>query len=221
MSIWLILALIFAGLEGLVVWKGWRRVEYIAKPVVILCLFISLFMGTGLQGNAFWFGLGLLFSLAGDMLLLYPHDRLFLAGLVAFLLTHICYLIGFRQQILAPTAWSLILLSIILLNGVRVLRRIAGSMRLKGQDRLVYPVIVYGLVISLMLAAAMSTISDPAWETGTAFLVSAGAFLLWISDLMLAWNRFVFPTKFGNLPIIAAYQLGQILLTAGVIRQFG
>jgi uncharacterized membrane protein YhhN len=66
----------------------------------------------------------------------------------------------------------------------------------------------------------MSTISDPVWETGTAFLVSGGAFLLLISDLMLAWNKFVSPTKFGSLPVIAAYQLGQILLTAGVLRHF-
>jgi hypothetical protein len=80
---------------------------------------------------------------------------------------------------------------------------------------------VYGLVISLMLYAAMSTISDHDWEIGAAFLVSVGAFLFWLSDLLLAWNKFVSPYKFGRLPILAAYHLGQISLIAGVIRQFG
>jgi uncharacterized membrane protein YhhN len=221
MIIWLILALLFAGLEALAISKGWRRVEYIAKPAVIITLIAGLFVSTGLQGSAFWFGLGLLFSLLGDIFLLFPGDKMFLAGLVAFLLTHICYLFGFRQQMLAPSAWSLVLVFFILLNAVRLLRRLVGSMRASGWNRLVYPVIVYGLVISLMLFAAMSTLADHDWDVRAAFLVSMGAFLFWISDLMLAWNKFVSPTKGGRLAIVAAYHLGQISLIAGVIRQFG
>lgn len=221
MSIWLILALLFAGVEALAIRKGWHRAEYFAKPAVILSLITGLALSTGLKGNAFWFGLGLFFSLLGDVLLLFPSEKMFFAGLIVFMLTHICYLVGFRQQMLAPSTWSLVLIFVILLNAVRLLRRIAGSMRAGGMNRLVYPVIVYGLVISLMLYAAMSTISDPDWEIGAAFLVSAGAFLFWISDLMLGWNKFVPPSKFGRLPIIATYHLGQISLIAGVIRQFG
>ena len=113
------------------------------------------------------------------------------------------------------------LLILILLNGVRLLRRIAGAMRANRQDRMVYPVIIYGLVISLMLYAAMSTISDHSWNIVAAFLVSTGAFLFWISDLMLAWKKFVSPLRVGRLPIIVLYQLGQILLISGVIRQLG
>jgi uncharacterized membrane protein YhhN len=221
MIIWLILALLFAGLEAMAIWKGWQRVEYIAKPAVILSLIAGLFISTGLQGSAFWFGLGLLFALLGDILLLFSADKMFLAGLIAFLLTHICYLFGFRQQLFAPSAWSLVLVFVILLNAVRLLRRIAGSLRARALNHLVYPIIVYGLVISLMLFAAMSTLSDHDWDIGAAFLVSIGAFLVWISDLMLAWNKFVSPLKVGRLAIVAAYQVGQISLIAGVIRQFG
>lgn len=220
MSLWLILALVFAGVEALAVLKNWRWVEYITKPAVIASLILWLFVSTGLRGNAFWFGLGLLFSLLADVVLMFPHERMFLTGLVIFLLVHVCYLIGFNEQLLNLSAWSLILLSLILLNGVRLLRRIAGSMRAAGQNWLVYPVVVYGLVISLMLYAAMSTISDPAWEIGAAFLVSLGAFLFWLSDLMLAWNKFVTPLKSGRIGVIVTYHLGQISLIAGVIRHF-
>ena len=221
MIIWLILALLLAGLEALAIGKSWQRVEYIARPAVILSLIAGLFVSTGLQGSTFWFGLGLFFSLLGDVFLLSPSEKTFLAGLFAFLLTHVCYLFGFRQQMLAPSTWSLVVLFVILLNAVRLLRRIAGSMRARGTNRLVYPVIVYGLVVSLMLYAAMSTISDHDWDIGAAFLVSVGAFLFWISDLMLAWNKFVSPLKFRQLLIVLAYLLGQISLIAGVIRQFG
>jgi len=218
MILWPILALLFAGLEALAVWKGWRWVEYIAKPAVILSLIAWLFVSTGFQGIAFWFGLGLLFSLVGDVVLFFPQDSMFIAGLTAFLLTHISYLIGLRQQLLTPTAWSLVLLAVILLNAVRLLRRITGAMRTKGMSRMVYPVIIYGLVVSLMLATAMSTLSDPAWKAATAILITLGAALFWVSDLMLAWNKFVSPLKSGDLAIIMIYQLGQILLIAGVIQ---
>ena len=86
---------------------------------------------------------------------------------------------------------------------------------------LVYPVVIYGLVVSLMLYAAMSTISDHNWDIGAAFLVTIGAFLFWLSDLMLAWNKFVSPLKTSSILIVAAYQIGQISLIAGVIRQLG
>jgi uncharacterized membrane protein YhhN len=221
MIIWLILALLFAGLEALAIWKGWQRVEYFAKPAVILSLIAGLYISTGLQESAFWFGLGLLFSLLGDVVLLSLSEKMFLAGLVLFLFTHICYLSGFRQQLFAPSAWSLVLVFVILLNAVRLLRRIVGSMRARGQNRLVYPIIVYGLVISLMLFAAISTLSDQDWDMGAAFFVSMGAFLFWLSDLMLAWNKFVSPLKVGRLTVTAAYHVGQISLIAGVIRQFG
>jgi uncharacterized membrane protein YhhN len=221
MSIWLVLALLFAGMEALAVWNGWQQLEYIAKPAVILSLLAALVVSTGLQGSAFWFGLGLFFSLLGDVILISPSEKMFLAGLILFLLAYTCYLIGFRQQMLAPSVWSLVLISVILLNAVRLLRRIVGSMRTQGMDRLVYPVIVYGLVISLVLYAAMSTISDHNWDIGAAFLVSIGAFLFWLSDLMLAWNKFVSPLKTRPILIVAAYQIGQISLIAGVIRQFG
>ncbi len=220
MSIWPILALLFAIMEALAVWKGWRRVEYIAKPAVILILTAWLMLSTGLAGYAFWFGLGLMFSLLGDIVLLYPHRGMFLSGLIFFLLVHVCYILGFHEQFLNPSAWSMVVLVVILLNGVRLLRRIATAVREQGLNGLVYPIIIYGLVISFMLYAAMSTISDPDWKIGAAFLVSVGAFLFWLSDLMLSWNKFVTPLKGGRIPVIITYQLGQILLIAGVISHF-
>lgn len=220
MDIWLILALIFAGLEALAVWKGWHRVEYGTKPAVMALLFLWLVLRTGLRGSTLWFGAGILFSLFGDVLLLIPQDRMFMPGLVAFLLTHIFYLIGFQDQLVHPTAWTFMLLFFILLNAARLLRRIAGAVRAQGHSGLVYPVIVYGLVISVMLFAAMSTFFDEAWKTNAALFVSVGAFLFWISDLMLAWNKFVTPLKSGRIVSILAYHLGQIILIAGIISQF-
>jgi uncharacterized membrane protein YhhN len=101
------------------------------------------------------------------------------------------------------------------------MRRIVSAIRAKGQARLATPVIVYSIVITVMLYAAMTTISNPEWTTRASFLVSVGAFLFYISDLILAWNKFVSPIKNGRILNIAAYHLGQIGLIAGVISQIG
>ena len=221
MVIWLILALIFTAVQAIAVFKNLRRWEYLAKPAVMICLFLWLYTSTGLQGNSFWFGLGLLFSLAGDIFLMLSFERSFLLGLSAFLLAHIFYITGLREELVNLTAWSLILAVFLAINVGRLLRRIVGAMRSKGENRRVVPVILYGTVISVMLYAAMSTIYNPAWTTGAAFFISLGAFLFCTSDALLAWDRFVSPVPNGRLWNILLYHLGQISLIAGVISQFG
>jgi uncharacterized membrane protein YhhN len=219
MVFWLILAILFAALEVIAVSRNVQKLEYLAKPAVMICVFLWLYSSTGLRGNAFWFGLGLSFSLVGDVLLL--SDRMFLFGLIAFLFAHISYITGFKEEILTLTAWSLILAVFIAINVGRLLRRIVGAMRVKGENKLVTPVILYGTVISAMLYTAMSTIYNPLWKTSAAFFVSAGAFLFCASDAVLAWNKFVSPVRKGRVWNISLYYLGQIGLIAGVIAQFG
>ena len=223
----IILAFVFAGLETLALWKGWHELEYLAKPAVMVCLFIWLYTTAGLHGALLpptgitWFGIGILFSLAGDIALLFI-DRFFILGLVAFLLGHIAYLIGFNTPLPQTTsAWSFILAIVIGLGSVRVLRRIAGSMRAKGQTRLVIPVLIYGTVITLMLLAAMLTLFRLDWEATAAVLVSLGAALFYFSDIVLAWHRFVAPIKNGRMLNIGMYHLAQIAIVVGVALQFG
>ena len=221
MYLWLSLALIFATLEAIALSKNLGQLEYIAKPAVMVSLFLWLYTTTGLRGSTFWFGLGILLSLAGDILLMISLDRLFLPGLVAFLLAHISYILGFRAELVIASVWSLILLLFIAVNVSRLLRRIIVAMRAKGENKLILPVIVYGTGISVMLYAAMSTTSNLAWTPLAAFLVSAGALLFMVSDVILAWMKFVAPVKNGKVWNMALYHLGQLGLIAGVISRFG
>ena len=221
MNVWLILAFVFAVLESFVLWKSLNKLEYAVKPAVMVCLFVWLYLSTGLQGLTLWFGIGILFSLAGDVLLMISLDRMFIFGLIAFLLAHLAYLVGFQNELMKVSAWSVVLIVILVISAVRVMRRIVSAIRAKGQTRLVVPVIVYSTVITVMLYAAMTTLSNTEWKAGASLLVSAGAFLFYLSDLILAWNKFVSPINNGRILNIAAYHLGQIGLIAGVISQFG
>jgi uncharacterized membrane protein YhhN len=217
----IILAFIFAGLESLALYKGLRRLEFVAKPAVMVCLFIWLYMTASLHGAPLWFGIGVLFSLAGDIALIFI-NRLFMLGLINFLLGHVAYLIGFNIPLpQATTFWSIGLAVVIGLGSVRVLRRIVGSIRARGQKRLVVPVTIYGTVITLMLLAAMLTLFRLDWDATAALLVSFGAALFYFSDIVLAWNRFVSPIKNGRMLNIGMYHIAQIMIVVGVGTQFG
>ncbi len=221
MNIFLIAAFIFAVLEALALWKQWLKLESLAKPAVMIILFLWLWTSTGLNSASLWFGIGILLSLAGDVFLLISLDRLFLAGLVAFLLAHLAYLVGFNIPIPEISAWGFVLAVIVGLGGVRVIRRIIAPLAASGQGRIRMPIIIYSTVISLMLLSAMMKMTDITWNANAATLVGVGAFLFYVSDIILAWHKFVAPIQYGRIYNIGAYHLGQIMLIAGVIAQFG
>ena len=221
MNIFLLFAILFAALESLALWKYWLKLEYIAKPAVMISLFLWLFTSTGLNGALLWFGVGLILSLAGDVLLMLSLDRFFLFGLVAFLLAHLAYVIGFNIPLPEFSLWGIVFAVMVSLGGARVIRRIVDALPSRGQARMRMPIIVYSTVISIMLLSAMMKLMDLTWNANAALLVSGGAFLFYISDIILAWNKFVAPIQYGRIYNIAAYHLGQIMLIAGVIAQFG
>ena len=218
--LFLIAALICTGLEVVALQKNLPRLEFVAKPAVMVALFLWLWTSVGLKGALHWFGLGVLFSLVGDVLLMISLDRFFLAGLVAFLFAHAAYIIGFNTPIPALSAWSLLLAVIIGINGVRVLRRILAPLAAQGESHLRIPLLMYGMVISIMLLSAMLKLTDISWNAFAALLVGIGAFLFYMSDVILAWMKFIAPVQHGRLYNMLSYHLGQVALIAGVVLQF-
>jgi uncharacterized membrane protein YhhN len=212
-------ALIVAIADWVAVATQRKTLEYFAKPGVMLVLLVWLWQASGFSGSLIWFGLGLVFSMAGDIFLMLPRER-FIAGLVAFLLAHVAYVVGFNQT---PTAFNLagfVLAVLVTLVFLRVYRRIAAGLDASGQAALKTPVLIYSLVISVMLLSALLTLAADTWQAGAAILVSAGALLFFLSDTLLAWNKFVTPIKWGRLAVIITYHLGQILITVGAALHY-
>jgi uncharacterized membrane protein YhhN len=217
----IILFLVFAVTDWVAVSRGWRRVELVAKPAAMLVLLgVLVFVGGFGSLPLLCFALGVLFSLAGDVFLLLS-DRFFIFGLVAFLLAHLAYITGLNIPLpdVSPL-WSLGLALILAITASRILKRIIAGVRAKGLDRLAAPVAVYGIVITLMLLSALLTLYSLGWNTSAAGLVSLGAALFYISDVILALNKFVAPIRNGRLANMIAYHLGQLALIVGVILQF-
>jgi len=218
----LLLVLFIAALDWIAIAKAWRRLEYVAKPGVMVALLAWMWAQEGLAGmqaGLGWFFLGLTFSLAGDVFLLLPRER-FISGLGAFLLGHLAYLVGFNQTLPPVNVASLILL--VLVGGValQLYRRISAGLERKKQSNMKTPVLMYSVVISLMLVSALTTLVRQDWQAAPALLVSAGALLFFLSDSLLAWNRFVTSLPHGQLVVIICYHLGQVGIVLGSAMHF-
>ena len=213
------IAIIIAPLDWLSVAKDWRKIEYIAKPAVILALLAWLGFHDGVGGKMIWFVIGLLFSLIGDICLLFP-NKLFIVGLVSFLLTHIAYIIGLNPTLPPVNIASVILAVLVGITAAQIHNRIKSGLTIQGEENLKTPILIYTTVISLMLLSALLTLVRPSWDPFLAILVSTGAMLFSISDWLIGWNRFVNPIPSGRLITIVTYHIGQFGIIVGATLHY-
>lgn len=227
MFTWLFwLMVVLALLDWLASWQHWKKVRKFSKPGTLILLIAWFTQIGGWQGTLVWFGIGLIFSLLGDIFL-NMSPRFFMPGVGAFFLAHVSYIIGFWQTPAGGQSqpfslrWE-VFLPVLLVGGAFTLlnRRIRAGLREHGQTSMTLPVMLYAGILSIMLLSALSTLLRPGWVIPPAALVSLGAGLFFFSDSVLAYNRFVRPVPAGDLLVMVSYHLAQILITLGALSQF-
>jgi uncharacterized membrane protein YhhN len=180
------------------------RVEEIAKPLVMVGLIVvSLSVDSPPPGVRPWLVAALVAALLGDVFLL-PRLNRFVAGLAAFLVGHLLYVVALTQLGLQPEA---VLVGFIV-GGVvfgTVGRRVIVAVR---GSSLLGPVVAYNLVIAAMLVTAIGT-GEP--------LVGAGALAFAASDAVIGLDRFVLAGPSHRVLIMVLYHLGQVGLVAGIV----
>ena len=206
----LIAAAFVAVADWIAVARDDRAFERLAKPAVILCLFVAVVLaGPGIS-PARWLLIGALAaSLAGDWLLLPPGQLL--AGLAAFLVAHLAYLALFLLGGFHPEPATVAVVAMLILL-VTAGRRILGGAAEAGMGG---PVVVYFGVIAAMAVAATGAGS---------LLAAAGAWLFVASDTLIGWERFVAPPEPSSVAatrrrvaIIVTYHAAQLLLVIAVL----
>lgn len=215
------LAFVIAIIDWIASVRDLKTLEYIAKPLVIVLLLLFLVVSGGLKFPLAWFTLGILFSLAGDVILMIPREK-FILGLIAFLIAHLCYLAGLNTSQIPMNITTLLVVVIVFLGSFQIYRRLAASLLKSGKSSLRIPVLIYAVVISLMVLSAILTLVRPEteWKTLPAFLIAIGAVLFYLSDVILAWNKFVEPLPNGRFWNLSSYHLGQILIVLGAVLNF-
>lgn len=215
-----VVILCFAILDWLAVWYGWQKVKYATKPLVMLVLTGWILLNGGMQFPLLFFTMGVVFSLLGDVWLMLP-GNFFLAGLVSFLLAHIVYIVGFFSEPVQLTPVWIVISILMIIAAVIVMKKIRrGVYNQTGARRLRWSVTVYGIVITLMLLSALSTIGRSGWSIQDAVIISIGALFFYSSDTMLAYDRFVKIIPRGRFYVRITYHIGQLLLITGAVSHF-
>ena len=189
---------------------GNQKQVYVFKPLsttlVIIVAALSCFVADNYNlSYTLAIILGLLFSFGGDVALMFKSKRAFMIGLILFLIAHVIYSIvftvysGFVEGDLI-SALILILLAIIIYFYLY-----------PGLEEMKIPVLIYIFVISFMMNRAISTFSGEFFNNTQAVLISIGAGLFFISDLILAINKFKKPFKYHRISL-AFYYSGQLLI---------
>jgi uncharacterized membrane protein YhhN len=205
---WFFVALTAVGLAATLI--GEVRdlpLRLVAKPIAsagFLGLAVSLDATESSYG--WWILIGLLFGFIGDMALLGSARSWFLAGLVAFLIGHLGYVIAFLVAGLStgPTAAA---------AGAAIVAAIVIFRWLRPHlpSEMIGPVAAYVVIISAMVATAVG-----ATAAGATGLILIGAVAFYLSDLAVARNRFVAPGSVNRIWGLPLYYLGQVLLAWSV-----
>ncbi len=180
---------------------------WIFAPLATILILAIAFANWRVRKNPYslWIAIGLLFSLAGDVLLL-RSDHFFTLGLSAFLFTHIAYLFAFTRDThfpARPIVWVLYLLFAACCNFL-LFSRVPAELRL--------PVAIYSVFLLSMAAQAMGR--SFFLRTSAARLAAIGALLFVLSDGLLALNRFYAPLRFAPLLVLLPYYAGQWLIAS-------
>ena len=176
---------------------------YVTKPLLMPILMFIAYQ-EGVKNK--WLYIALLFSLGGDIFLMFSGLNYFLLGLSSFLLAHVFYIVLFFPQ--AKFSFLPIVVFGIVTTGYLTFLypHIASDFRI--------PVIAYCVVITVMgIVAASRNKSVSYWY------ILVGAILFIISDSLIAYNKFYIALDNDALLVMTTYGAAQFLILEGWIKQ--
>jgi uncharacterized membrane protein YhhN len=154
--------------------------------------------------------MGLLLCLGGDIFLALPQGRMFLYGLICFLLGHLLYIIGFFSAA-RINQWTWIGCLTVLVISLRVYVWLVPHLGvMKG------PVLLYVIAISIMACGAWSVLGSYQLALTGRIMVFVGALSFYLSDIFVARDRFVRKEFMNRLMGLPLYYAGQFLLAFSV-----
>jgi len=215
--IWLYFFLMAGLLDLSFVIQQAQELRIFTKPLIVFCLlvyFLRLTRGIPHTILRTAVAAALIFSILGDILLLYP--SLFLYGLGAFFMAHICYIIAFKFLQNKPFA----------IDQVNFLKQFAYNLPIYILVAILYfliqpnlkelkiPVIFYIMIIVTMVSTARERFDKT--NPSSFWQVFVGAFIFMFSDAMIALNMFYKPFPESGVLVMGTYMIAQLLLVLGI-----
>ncbi len=184
---------------------------YISKPLLLfslLAFFISNSQGFG-SSNRNPVIFALVFSLLGDVLLMWEGQTFFLMGMAAFGVAQIAYSIFYFRQKLELNK-PILFAAILFLAGILFVI----SRYLDLPHALSPYIYAYSVLIGIHLILSTRFLSA---GIAKAKMATLGALLFVISDLILAFNEFGEPNKYKHIAVMLSYGLAQYFITMGLL----
>lgn len=159
---------------------------------------------------------GLIFSFLGDLLLIYSGAGFFMAGMVSFMITHICYTTFFLKagniKFKKATEFFIaaILVTLLSIKLLQFLKPYLGEMLI--------PVKIYMAAISIMCASAANLLGNKLMKVIATTCFVPGAALFVLSDSVLALNQFLYKDPFLDIVVMLSYGYAQCLLVQGFTK---
>ena len=193
-------ALVLAGHLLLFPW-----LVYLFKPLATILILSIAFRNRRKLADSYslWITTGLLCSLVGDVLLIWP-SLFFLAGLSAFLLAHIAYLAAFTRDVKFPARPS------IWFSYLAIAVALYAFLYPNLPVRLRLAVFIYSALLSSMAAQAMGRAI--LLKTTPSYRAAIGAIFFMLSDFLLAFDRFHVLILLAPVLILIPYYLAQWLI---------
>jgi len=149
---------------------------------------------------------GLIFCLLGDVCLALRAEKMFKAGLVAFLIGHFFYVVGFTYLV-DLTSWASFGAIPVWLVSLLVFLWLRPHLK-----SMLFPVVLYILVIAMMLSGAWGVFAKSSLNFSGRVSILGGAFCFYLSDIFVARDKFKKPEYLNRLIGLPLYYFGQFLL---------
>ena len=200
----------------LIILFGREDAAWFLKPFLLPFLLLSVYQFENFATKKILLT-ALAFSWIGDIILMFADkgELYFIFGLVAFLISHIFYIVLFLKQ--KP-------LDTIKLNRLFWIAAILVLFYLKTMLSLLFPtlgglkvpVTIYAVTISVMLIVALKGYFT--WQNAAKYFVLVGAISFVSSDSLLAINKFHSALPNASFWIMVTYLLAQGLITFGILK---
>ena len=203
----LYLGILFLNLEGF---------DLFMKPLLLPLLLGAVVVFGNFPTKKFLLT-ALIFSWIGDIILLFTNkgELYFIFGLVAFLLSHLVYIILFSKQQNTRTNNNKAVFWIGILTILAYFVLMIDTLFPK-LGPLKIPVLVYAVVITTMLFFAFK--GSLKWSIPANNYILIGAMVFVSSDSILAFNKFYAPIDHASFFIMFTYCLAQYLIVTGILK---
>jgi uncharacterized membrane protein YhhN len=200
----------------LIVFLGQEQLAWFIKPFLIPFLSLGVIFHGSFPSKKLLLS-ALVFSWIGDIILLFSdkHEAYLISGLIAFLISHMVYIITFSKQLKIRNRknkavfWiGVTVIIVYLLTMLAILSPSLGDFKI--------PVFVYALVISTMLLFAFKGFLI--WQEPANWYILLGAIIFVSSDSILAFDKFYLGASIIQAPflIMVTYLVAQYLIVKGI-----